>query len=44
MMKKGVTRVALMATVIMGLPAVAVAAGEAPRMKMTTEIPKSITR
>jgi hypothetical protein len=42
-MKKILIGVALMMTVIMVLLVVAVSAVEAPRMKMTTEIPKSIT-
>jgi hypothetical protein len=42
-MKKILIGVAFMTTVIMVLLVVAVAAGEATRMKMSTEIPKSIT-
>jgi hypothetical protein len=43
MMKKRVAPIALILTVFMLLPAVAVAAGEPPRMKMTTDIPEQIT-
>jgi len=40
MKRKIFIRIVLMTAVIMGLLVVVVAAGEAPRMKMTTEIPK----
>jgi len=43
MKKKRFIPIALMTTVIMGLLVVAVTAGEAPRMKMTTTIPQEIT-
>ena len=43
MMKKRVVPIALVITVFMGLPAVALAASDPPRMKMTTDIPEQIT-
>jgi hypothetical protein len=42
MKKKRLTRIAAMTTVLTGFLAAVVPAGEIPRMKMTTEIPKSI--